>query len=160
MRLWIAGISLGHNAGVCLLKDGEIIFSIEEERLSKSKHDGGPMLSLMKILDYTDKIDYLVISQTGTYYEYQETAIIEYSREPVYQGLARRLGLIEQPEDGNTGTQSPQVINMFYNHHQLHSAIAFYNSGFETATSVIVDSTGSSRKIPKLWSLLKFKTNG
>ena len=152
MSLWIAGISLGHNAGVCLLKDGEIIFSIEEERLSKSKHDGGPMLSLMKILDYTDKIDYLVISQTGTYYEYQETAIIEYSREPVYQGLARRLGLIEQPEDGNTGTQSPQVINMFYNHHQLHSAIAFYNSGFETATSVIVDSTGSSRKIPKLWS--------
>ena len=37
MNEWIAGITLGHNSGVCLLKDGEIIFSVEEERLSKFK---------------------------------------------------------------------------------------------------------------------------
>ncbi len=35
--LWIAGIARGHNAGVCLMKDGEIVFSIEEERLNSSK---------------------------------------------------------------------------------------------------------------------------
>ena len=29
---YIAGIARGHNAGVCLLKDGQIVFSIEEER--------------------------------------------------------------------------------------------------------------------------------
>ena len=38
---WIAGIARGHNSGVCLLKDGEVVFSIEEERLSRSKYDGG-----------------------------------------------------------------------------------------------------------------------
>ena len=38
---WIAGIARGHNAGVCLLKDGEVVFSIEEERLSRQKYDGG-----------------------------------------------------------------------------------------------------------------------
>ena len=32
---WIAGIARGHNSGVCLLKDGEVVFSIEEERLRK-----------------------------------------------------------------------------------------------------------------------------
>ena len=62
MSQWIAGIATGHNAGVCLLKDGEIVFAVEEERLSRTKHDGGPILSMMKILDYTDKIDYLVVA--------------------------------------------------------------------------------------------------
>ena len=147
MSQWIAGITTGHNAAVCLLKDGEIIFSIEEERLSRFKHDGGPILSMMKILDYTDKIDYLVVASLKGIPGALHGCIIEYTGEPLYQGIARRLGLIKQlltdyPED-----QSPQVINMFDNHHQLHSAIAFYNSGFETATSVIVDSAGSSKEL-------------
>ena len=33
MTQWIAGITRGHNAGVCLLKDGEIVFAVEEEDL-------------------------------------------------------------------------------------------------------------------------------
>ena len=43
----IAGIARGHNAGVCLLKDGEVIFSIEEERLSRQKYDGGLFASMV-----------------------------------------------------------------------------------------------------------------
>ena len=51
--VWIAGIARGHNSGVCLLKDGEIVFSIEEERLTRRKYDGGPLASMLKILEYT-----------------------------------------------------------------------------------------------------------
>ena len=146
MSEWIAGIALGHNAGVCLLKDGEIVFSVEEERLSKFKHDGGPLLSMMKILDYTDKLDYLVISHLiANPQDIKEHTVLEYTREPLYQGFARRLGLIEQSR--LLEEQSPQVINMVDNHHQCHSAIAFYNSGFQTAASVIVDSNGSSNRL-------------
>ena len=64
MSQWIAGITRGHNAGVCLLKDGEVVFAIEEERLTRVKYDGGPLLSLLKIKEYTDKLDYLVIAHT------------------------------------------------------------------------------------------------
>ena len=39
---YIAPVARGHNAGVCLLKDGKIVFLIEEERLSRRKYDGGP----------------------------------------------------------------------------------------------------------------------
>tara|TARA_B100000029_G_scaffold516765_1_gene633858 strand:- start:4309 stop:6045 length:1737 start_codon:yes stop_codon:yes gene_type:complete len=146
MSEWIAGIALGHNAGVCLLKDGEIVFSVEEERLSKFKHDGGPLLSMMKILDYTDKLDYLVISHLiANPEDIKEYTVLEYTREPLYQGFARRLGLIEQSR--LVDEESPQVINMIDNHHQCHSAIAFYNSGFQTAASVIVDSNGSSNRL-------------
>ena len=28
-------IARGHNGGVCLLKDGEVVFAIEEERLTR-----------------------------------------------------------------------------------------------------------------------------
>ena len=64
MSLWIAGITRGHNAGICLLKDGEIVFSSEEERFSRHKYDGGPFASMVKILDYTDRIDYLAVAHT------------------------------------------------------------------------------------------------
>ena len=54
MAQWIAGITRGHNAGICLLKDGEIVFALQEERLTREKYDGGPYASLMKVLEYTD----------------------------------------------------------------------------------------------------------
>ena len=51
MTQWIAAIARGHNSGVCLLKDGELVLSIEEERLSRKKYDGGPLASMVKILE-------------------------------------------------------------------------------------------------------------
>ena len=37
MTQWIAAITRGHNGGVCLLKDGEVVFNLEEERLTRVK---------------------------------------------------------------------------------------------------------------------------
>ena len=90
--IWIAGVARGHNSGVCLLKDGEIVFSIEEERLTRLKYDGGPLASMLKILEYTDKLDHLVICHTTSL---EETAgKLDYSGEDVYTGLARKIGLL------------------------------------------------------------------
>jgi len=130
MTTWIAGVARGHNGGVCLLKDGEIVFSIEEERLSRQKYDGGPYASLVKILDYTDKIDYLVISHTQP-----DESRVEFSGDNVIVGLARKLRLISNPQD--------QVIQMDKWHHKMHAACAFYRSGFESACAVIVDGAGT-----------------
>jgi len=135
---YIAAIARGHNAGVCLLKDGEVVFSIEEERLSRHKYDGGPYASIVKILEYTDKIDYLVIAHTQNL---KETAgRVDFTGDDVYTGLARKLGLIDQKADIYN---HPQVIDLSHVHHKLHAACAFYRSGFETATAVIVDGAGT-----------------
>lgn len=128
---YIAGIARGHNAGVCLLKDGEIVFAIEEERLSRYKYDGGPLASMVKILEYTDKIDYLAISHTQD----QDEPINDYVREDVYSALARKLRLIEDP--------ATQVFKYHAQHHRSHAALAFYRSGFEKASAVIVDGAGT-----------------
>ena len=138
--VWIAGIARGHNAGVCLLKDGEIVFSVEEERLSRQKYDGGPFASMVKILDYTDRLDYLVVAHTQPL---KETAgRVDYSGDDVYTGLARKLGLIDQKSNAYT-YEHPQVIDLAFMHHKLHSACAFYRSGFDSAVSVIVDGAGT-----------------
>ena len=136
--IWIAALARGHNSSVCLLKNGEIVFSIEEERLSRHKYDGGPYAAMLKILEYTDKIDYLVIAHTQNL---QETAgRVDFSGDDIYTGLARKLGLINRKENPY---KHPQVIDLSHIHHKLHAACAFYRSGFDQAAALIVDGAGT-----------------
>jgi len=137
MTQWIAAIARGHNSGVCLLKDGELIFSLEEERLSRAKYDGGPFATMVKILDYTDKLDYLVIAHTQPL---QEAGRVDFSGDDVYTGLARKLGLIDRHSDNYN---HPQVIDLSSTHHKLHASCAFYRSGFESAVALVVDGAGT-----------------
>lgn len=137
--VWIAAIARGHNSGICLLKDGEVVFSIEEERLSRQKYDGGPFASMVKIKEYTDKIDYLVIAHTQNLYE--TAGKIDYTGDDVYTGLARKLGLIERKVPDIH--RHPQVIDLSFMHHKLHVACAFYRSGWEDAVALVVDGAGT-----------------
>jgi carbamoyltransferase len=138
MSKWIAGVTRGHNGCVCLLRDNEIVFAIEEERLSRRKYDGGPYAAMVKILEYTKKLDYLVIAHTQPL---QETAgKVDFSGDDVYTGLARKLGLIDRKIDS---LQHPQVIDLSYTHHKLHAACAFYRSGFKEAVALVVDGAGT-----------------
>jgi carbamoyltransferase len=138
MTQWIAGITRGHNAGVCLLKDGEVVFAIEEERLSRHKYDGGPYASMIKILEYTDRLDYLVIAHTQPLRD--TTGHVDFTGDDVYTGLARKLGLIDRKANLY---DHPQVIDLSHMHHKLHAACAFYRSGFDHAVSVIIDGAGT-----------------
>ena len=137
MTQWIAAIARGHNSGVCLLKDGELILSIEEERFSRKKYDGGPLASMVKILEYTDTLDYLVIAHTQPL---DQAGTVDFTGENMYTGLARKLGLIDRKADIY---KHPQVIDMSRYHHKLHSSCAFFRSGFKSAVSVIVDGAGT-----------------
>lgn len=137
MTQWIAAIARGHNSGVCLLKDGELVLSIEEERLSRHKYDGGPLHSMVKILEYTDKLDYLVIAHTQPL---GESGRIDFTGDDIYTGMARKLGLIDRKANLY---DHPQVIDLSRTHHKLHAACAFYRSGFESAVSLVVDGAGT-----------------
>lgn len=134
---WIAGIARGHNGGVCLLKNGEVVLSIEEERLTRQKYDGGPYASMMKIKEYTDKLDYLVIAHTT---HKDDATKVDFSGEDVYTGLARKMGLIDRKANLYN---HPQVIDLSHIHHKLHAACAFYRSGFKRAAGLVVDGAGT-----------------
>jgi carbamoyltransferase len=137
--IWIAGIARGHNAGVCLMKDGEIVFSIEEERLTRQKYDGSPLASMLKIKEYTDRLNFLVVSHTTPL---DQAGRLDYTGEDVYTGFARKLGLIEHAARDEHGNH-PQVIDMAMFHHKMHASLAFYRSGFKEAVALIVDGAGT-----------------
>jgi carbamoyltransferase len=137
MSTWIAGITRGHNGATCLLKDGELVFYIEEERLSRKKYDGGPLAGMLKIKEYTDKLDYLVVAHTQPL---DQAGKIDFTGDDMYTGWARKLGLIDQKYSGK---KHPQVIDLGGIHHELHAACTFYNSGFKEAAVLIVDGAGT-----------------
>ena len=137
MSMWIAAIARGHNAGVCLLKDGEMVLSIEEERLSRHKYDGGPLRSMLEILKYTDSLDYLVIAHTQPL---GDAPKIDFTGDDIYTAFARKLGLIDRNENSY---DHPQVIDLSRTHHKLHAACAFYRSGFDSAVALVVDGAGT-----------------
>ncbi len=122
--IWIAGISTGHNASTCLLKNGELIFYIEEERLSRKKYDENPFLSIDEIFKYTDKLDYLVVAD-NTDYPFNSNPFIIY---------CFKTKLIESDK---------QVYFQPDEHHLYHAANAFYASGFKEAVCIVVDAQGS-----------------
>lgn len=137
MTQWIAGITRGHNGATCLLKDGELVFYVEEERLSRKKYDGGPLAGMLKIKEYTDKIDYLVVAHTTSL---EHAGKVDFTGDDMYTGWARKLGLIDQKCDVR---EHPQVIDLGMIHHEIHAACTFYNSGFESAAVLVVDGAGT-----------------
>ena len=146
MAVWIAGITTGHNGALCLLKDGELVFAIEEERLTRVKWDSAPLLAMSLIQHYTNKLDYLAI--TGSW-SAESGRGLEWTGENVYAGYARKLGLIERDTDKSKPSHpESRVIDLGHRHHKMHASCAFYRSGFDQAVAVILDGSGSGFKLP------------
>ena len=82
----ILSVARGHNGSTTLLKDGEVIFYLEEERLSRSKYDGSPLLGIAKAFEYVDHIDHLVICHT-----HRHGPQLDWSGEDMYAGFVRKL---------------------------------------------------------------------
>jgi carbamoyltransferase len=132
----IAAVARGHNGSTTLLKDGEIIFYLEEERLSRHKYDGSPLLGLMKVFEYVDHIDHLVVCHT-----HRHGPQLDWTGEDMYSGFVRKLA------KGKFEFRTHYIDNV---HHQMHAACGFYNSGFKTAACVIADGAGSFLKLPDI----------
>ena len=148
--VWIAGITRGHNSGVCLLKNGEVVFNQEEERYTRQKYDGSPLAMMIRIKEYTEKLDYLILGGTQPAIQQHGSPFLEYSADNLYVALARKLLLIKpanhpdckdyKKEDPNT---HPQVFDIGLEHHKTHAFTAFLKSGFEKAATLVIDGAGS-----------------
>jgi len=128
----IVSCSRGHNASTTLLVDGEIIFYLEEERLSRWKRDGSPFLGLQKVFEYVDHIDHLVICHT-----HREGAKADWTGEDVYRCWIRKQA--RKKFDF-------KVTFIDTIHHHMHATCAFVNSGFDDAAILVADGAGSFLK--------------
>lgn len=133
--MYTVGVSRAHDSAVALLKDGDIVFHLENERLSNIKHDSYPFLALLKIADYVDKIDQLVIAGV--------------SAPPKFEIFCKHDIFSEFVGGINKSffTSGFKIFNTWEFHHKVHAAHAFYNSGFSEAICLVIDGVGSEYHI-------------
>lgn len=122
------GIHIGHDSGVSLVKDGVLVNSICQERLSRLKHDGFDLKFPKKSLDY-------ILSTTNTQLDNIDnitySICTQYNNEEDYNELKERLNSIVP-------------IKNIINHHTAHVISTYDFFGLkEEAVGLVVDMGGS-----------------
>jgi carbamoyltransferase len=126
--MWILGLNITHDASICLMKDGEIVLHLKEERLTHTKHDTEVAYCIDLITKYTKTIDYAVFS-----FLYNTNI---------------HLGPYEKLLQKN-GISVGEWIDYSEFHHDLHAQCAFLNSGFDDAVCLVVDGAGCDKSYGK-----------
>ena len=126
----IVGVSRHHNAAVCFLKDGQVQFFIEEERLNRFKYEGVVFESLLYLRKITDEVNGFALAGFHSSALNNIDSNHEYN---YYLFMILRLFL----------ESKIQYYNYSQEHHFTHAAGAFYNSNFDKALSIVFDGDGS-----------------
>lgn len=121
----ILGINPFHNGSACVLSDGEIVYFLEEERLSRRKHDPNPFRVILDILNRF-KIDEIVIGGIN-----DDKRFLCYTEEDPFEALIHKY------------YPNIPATNVSNHHHTLHSLQSFSNSGFSNSLGIVVDGGGS-----------------
>jgi len=121
----ILGINPFHNGSACVLSDGEIVYFLEEERLSKRKYDSNPFRVILDILN-SFKINKVIVGGIN-----DDRRYLCYTNECPFEALIHKY--------------YPEIpVHNFSNfHHSLHTTQAFYNSGFLESLGIVIDGGGS-----------------
>jgi carbamoyltransferase len=136
--MWLMAINVGHNGATALYKDSELIFYIEEDRLSRLKYDGNPFMGMEKALEYTKEIDFLILCGTRNAF-----GLVPWTGEDAYTCYLRK----HQPQ------HKFETVKLGDEHHMTHAACAFYNSGFTDAAALVIDGAGSGFELPDMDTL-------
>jgi len=158
----VLGVNFGHDSSVTIIRDGKVVFAIEEEKISRIKQDfGWPSLSIKEGLMQTalthEDIDVVAIG--GFIYRDISANEIKYSffkdqKYKILEYIERVLSYIgvtlDRFRDANKKIFE-QVIRdkgfiraklIFYNHHLCHAAGAFFCSPFTPDIVITCDGHG------------------
>lgn len=162
MTSYVLGISaLYHDAAACLVRDGEIVAAIEEERLTRIKHDRSfPDLAIAECL----REGGITASQLDAVVFYEKTLpkferqIVSWLRTfprsftPFVRSMARYLdGRIDMRRwiEKHLGVTC-EIL--FAEHHLSHAALAFHSSPFDAAHVLVVDGVGEWATTSLWWA--------
>lgn len=157
--MYILGISAYyHDSAAALVRDGEIVAAVQEERLSRKKHDSRfPRLAIESCLAHAG-IDFSQVDEVvfydkpllkferllETYLAYAPRGFRSFlTAMPVW--LKEKLFLKKALRDEMRtlgGPKSRLPALRFTEHHQAHAASAFFPSPFERAAVLCLDGVG------------------
>ncbi len=141
--VFVLGVNVSHDSACALLKNGDLICAIAEERLNRIKHSSGgigadglvnkflPHMAIRYCLDTAgiqlETVDLIVVS-TCVVVNYNDYRVRNLTKEEV----------LEQLPD----TLDPDRVEV-ETHHLSHAASAFYPSDFSDAVVLVADGGGS-----------------
>ena len=141
-----------HDAGAALIRDGEVVAAVNEERLSRVKNHGGfPNQSIAAVLDLAgatfDEVD--LVAMAGLDRPERGRRLCRYLAETFADTrvfIPRRWGgalrdLMFRPRRQLPAGVAGKPVR-FVEHHQAHAASAYYASPWEEATIITLDGVG------------------
>jgi carbamoyltransferase len=146
-----------HDSSACIVRDGELLFAVAEERLSRVKHDSRfPLLSVQACLDFARAnaadIDGVCLGwqQPGALFRH-DLKCYATSRQPLtYLNLlnsTRYYASLTHQKSGERALErrfGPMKKRMrFVDHHLAHAISAFGYSGFDDSAIVVMDGRGA-----------------
>jgi len=147
-----------HDSSACIARDGEVLFAVAEERLSRVKHDARfPALAIRACLDFAgvraDEVDYVCQGwprpRTGYLHDLRcyATGQQPVNSRALFNSTRQFLSMSHQRGGENHfrrlfGPSKAQY--RFMDHHLAHAISAFAYSGFEDAAVLVLDGRGAT----------------
>src|SRR2546430_1583304 len=146
-----------HDSSACIVRDGELLFAVAEERISRLKHDARfPQNAIRACLDFArvraDQLDEVCFGwQTaGPVYRHDLRSYVSGKMPLTYlNGLnstLRFLSMWHQESGAKKYTQEfgeSKARMRFVDHHFAHAISAYAYSGFADAAVVVMDGRGA-----------------
>jgi len=140
-----------HDTGAAIIKDGEVIAAVNEERMTRIKTDGSfPFETIKTIFEITNltpkDIDYIAFSDERPLWQllnigkyilktYKKSGVFLYKY--ILESIERSMDINREPP--NNLKNKPIV---FVEHHKAHASSAFFTSPWKRATIITLDGMG------------------
>ncbi len=141
-------ISQGHDSAAALVVDGEFVFGVAEERISRRKHTGDfPIGAIQTCLEQTG-LDISEIDEVAHGFDYAPYRI-HYGLDPVsaelYRNVLSREAFVAQVRRALPDIRPERIRHV--DHHLAHAASAYYTSGWDECLVIVVDGMGEAHGV-------------
>ncbi|HXX14478.1 MAG TPA: carbamoyltransferase C-terminal domain-containing protein [Candidatus Eremiobacteraceae bacterium] len=146
-----------HDSSACLVRDGELLFAVAEERISRLKHDARfPALAIRACLDFAniraDQVDEVCVGWQAPAATYRhDLKLYLTNRWPItYLNVLNSTRSFASMWHQNGGAHPfersfgpTKARYRFVDHHLAHAISAYSFSGFDDAAIVVMDGRGA-----------------
>lgn len=149
--------SQAHDSSACIARDGDLLFAVAEERLSRQKHDARfPQLAIRACLEFaevkSDDLGEVCFSwqPVGELYRHDLKCYASGRMPATYtNALNSTLHFLSMWHQGGGAKRFRQLFGAtkarmrFVDHHLAHALSAYSYSGFDDAAVVVMDGRGA-----------------
>jgi carbamoyltransferase len=149
--------SRAHDSSACLVRDGELVFAVAEERVSRLKHDAGfPRLAIQSCLDFThigaEQVDDVCFGWSKPWpgFRHDLKCLATGKLPPNYLNiLTTTIHFLTMWHQRGGAKRFTQIFGKvkarmrFVDHHLAHAISAYAYSGFDDSAVVVMDGRGA-----------------